>query len=128
MPTGLSLPERTNTGGGLQTSSGEEQDSAIITLALGDDSSDNPFQQLIGLGVVHIFDVNDTNIRPLILARLVPLFKKFEAQKRFKLRQETIRWDDNGEDELILSFKYINLETDEERDFRQSLRQNSGAR
>lgn len=128
MPTGLAVPGRTNTSGGVLVSRTEEQDAAIIKLALGDDYSDNPFQQRIGLGVEHIFDINDVTIRPLILARIIPMFKRFEALKRFKLKQETLQWEDGEQEgELVLSFKYVNLEANEEREFRRSFRQSSGA-
>jgi len=105
----------------------EDQDAAIIKLALGDDFSDNPFQVGIGLGIGHVFGVNDPALRALIMSRLIPMFKRFEALKRFKLRTETLQWEEGEEGGPVLSFKYVNLETDEERDFRRSLRQASGA-
>jgi hypothetical protein len=127
MSTGLAVPTRTNTGGGMLLGTGKEQDQTTIKLALGDDYSDNPWQQSIGLGVQHIYAINDSSIRPIVLSRLIPMFQRFEALKRFKLRRETMRWDDGDEGEHILTFKYIDLETDEEHEFRQSFQQSDGS-
>jgi len=127
MPTGIAVPGRPNASGGTLLSRTEDQDASIIKVALGDDNNDNPFQQGIGLGLSAVFDLNDEQIRPLILARLIPLFQRLEAQKRYKLRRETLQWEQGNEGELVLSFKYVSLEADEEREFRQSFRQFTGA-
>lgn len=127
MPTGLALPVRANGSGGFLLSSGNDQDTNVIKLALGDCSSENAFQQNIGLGSAMIFDINDPGSRATVIARLRSLFKRFERLKRFRLLENTIGWQD-AEGETILSFKYINLETDETQNFeRKFLGTDSGA-
>lgn len=119
MATGLAFPVRNNTSGGMALCSGTEQDESIIALALADDSNDNAFQQNEGLGSDMIFDVADPLSRAGILARLRRVFNRFEALKRFKLREETIVWNE-GDGEMTLEFKYISLEADEEKEFRKT--------
>jgi hypothetical protein len=67
-----------------------------------------------------IFDINDPTSRPAIQSRLVRVFEKFEAQRRYKLVDETLAWYNGEQDgELVMEFKYVSLEADEERLFRQ---------
>ena len=122
MATGLAVPIRPNSGGGFLTASGDENDRKIIKLSLGDDDNENAFQQDIGLGTEMVFDINDPVSRPRILSRLQAVFQRFEALKRYQLIQNTIRWTE-GEGELILDFKYLNLETDKVEDFQRSFLQ-----
>ena len=117
MATGLSIPIRVSTSGGFRLASGDEQDSAMIAMALLSDENENAFAQGIGLGNAMVFDISDPLSRATILASLRRVFERFERLKRFKLRENTIKWDE-ADGELILSFKYVSLEADEERDFR----------
>ena len=97
---------------------GDENDAKIIKLALASDDSEHAFQQGIGIGVDMIFDINDPTTRPAIQSRVVRVFQKLEAQKRYKLVEDTLAWE-RVEGELIMKFSYISLEADEERLFRQ---------
>lgn len=117
MATGISFPVRANNKGGLRLSSGDEQDWNIIALALLSDHNENAFAQNLGLGTPGVFDVADPGMRALVLGRLRDVFRRFEALKRFKLREDTIRWTESGNGITELSFKYVALEADEEREF-----------
>lgn len=120
MATGLAIPVRVSPSGGFAKSSGEQHDNDIIRSALGSDDNENAFEQDLGLGEAAIFDINDAQLRATVLERLRTIFARFEALKRFRLMEDTIEWDDVP-GEQILTFKYVNLETDKEQDFRQNL-------
>jgi hypothetical protein len=118
MATGFSIPVQTNASGGMATSSGDEQDTNVLMLALASTDNDNAFQQDEALGEAMIFDINDPGARAPVLARLRKVFQRFERLKRFKLKEDTIRWIENEDDgELILIFKYVALESDKIQDF-----------
>ena len=119
MPKGLAVPVRVGRNGGTVISDSDEQDNKIIKLALGDDDNENAFQQDIGLGVGMIFDVSDPTMQARVEGRLRSIFLRFEAQKRFRLRPETIEWGRDGNGETELRFMYLNLESDEPREFKQ---------
>jgi hypothetical protein len=128
MPSGISLPVRANLGGGLSIASGNEQDRNVISLALASNDNENAFQQSIGLGQDMIFEINDPAARADKLAKLRRVFDRFERLKRFKLIENTIRWDDGAVDgESVLAFKYIALESDSIRDFDQKYSSPTGA-
>ncbi len=120
MPRGLAIPVRTNPNGGLALTDGDEQDHKIISLALGSGESENAFQDS-GLRESMIFDVQDDQSRSRIVARLHVVFDAFERLRRFKLRPQTIEWEEDG-GQLELRFKYVSLEANEERDFRSNFR------
>ena len=122
MPTGLKLPVGVNSSGGASLVDGDENDNKIILLSLGSDDNENAFQQDIGLSQQMIFDVSDPAVRGRIINRLRQIFRTFEAQQRFRLFAASIKWiEDSNEQELILEFKYLNLETDEVNTFREDL-------
>ena len=121
MATGLGFPIRVSPSGGLKLASGSEQDNIIIAASLISDDNDNAFAQGEGLGNAMVFDISDPLARADILARLRRVFARFEQQKRFALKENTINWTETDEGELILSFKYVALEADDERDFAQKL-------
>jgi hypothetical protein len=109
MPTGLAMPVGVSQGGGARLSSGDENDDKIIRLALGDDANENAFQQNVGVGANMIFGQSDQ------------VFRRFEAQKRYILRRNTIRWTQDSEtQEMILTLKYLSVESDKEQMFRES--------
>lgn len=118
MATGLALPVGVDTSGGARLVSGENDDRKVIVLSLGSGWSENAFQQDIALGQSMIFDISDNGVRARIKRRLQQIFRDFETQNRYKLLPETLEWVENGGDQqLELSFKYANLETDEVKDF-----------
>ena len=115
------MPVGVGPGGGARLSEGEDNDNKIILLALGDDANENAFQQNIGVGADMVFGISDELMQANIMRRVGDVFKKFEAQKRYTLRRNTIRWlQDSDTQELILEFKYVALESDREQTFRES--------
>lgn len=113
------MPVGVNSGGGGKLASGSANDDKIIRLALGDDSNENAFQQNIGVGAEMIFGVADEQQQSRIMRRVTAVFDRFRAQRRFILRTDTIKWSRSSQNqELILEFKYVAVEADEERDFR----------
>jgi hypothetical protein len=121
MATGLAMPVGVNESGGARLSEGDENDDKIIRLALGDDASENAFQQNIGVGADMVFGQSDELLQAQIMRRVNEVFKRFEAQKRYMLRRNTIAWSiDSNTQELILQFKYVALESDREQTFRES--------
>jgi hypothetical protein len=121
MASGLKVPVGVNRSGGGAIVSGTENDEKVIMLALGDDDNENAFQQNIGVGARMIFDLSDERQRAKIIRRVKDVFIRFEAQKRFILRPNTVKWSrDSDNQDMILEFKYVSLESDEERDFRET--------
>jgi hypothetical protein len=120
MATGLKVPIGVNSIGGAALVNGDDNDIKIIKLALTNDDNENAFQQNIGLGEEMIFDLNDPTTRPKIISKLRRIFDKFEANNRFKLLYNTIKWEESSDDgELSLTFKYLNIESDEIKEFDQ---------
>lgn len=121
MPTGLAMPVGVNRSGGARLSSGDENDDKIIRLALGDDANENAFQQNIGVGGDMVFGIADELLQSSIMRRVFDVFKRFEAQRRYRLQPNTITWSRDSEtQELILQFKYVALESDREQLFREN--------
>lgn len=121
MPTGLAMPVGVGQDGGARLSEGDANDDKIIRLALGDDGNENAFQQNIGVGADMVFGQSDELLQAQIMRRINEVFKRFEAQKRYTLRRNTIKWSqDSNTQELILEFKYVALESDREQTFRES--------
>lgn len=114
MTTGLQIPVGVNSRGGAMLTYGEDNDKKLIFTALADSDNQNAFQQDIGLGSEVVYAVNNQKTRTLVLRKLYTIFDDFEANHKYKLLRDTIRWEENSkEGELNLSFKYLNLETDE---------------
>lgn len=101
----------------MSIASGNEQDTNVLMMALASDDNANGFQQGEGLGIEMIFNINDPEARADILASLRRVFGRFERAKRFKLLENTIRWQDGEPGEAVLICKYIALETDKVQDF-----------
>lgn len=119
MTTGLKLPLQTNSTGGLALVNKEENNNKIIKIALSDGDNENAFQQKISLGLESIFDINDNLIRSKIILKIKNMFKKFQAEKRFVLMEDTVEWDESG-GELKLTFKYLDMESDDPKTYNQS--------
>lgn len=118
MPTGLAIPLGVSSTGGAKLVSSDSNNSKIIALALGDDDNENAFQQNIGLGVEMIWAIEEPPLRARIAQRIRTIFRRFEAQKRFRLFPDTISWESDSENQdLILTFKYLDIESDETEDF-----------
>lgn len=127
MPVGLKIPMQANSSGGFATVDGDDNDAKIIKLYLSDGDNENAFQQDITLGVDMIFDILDPLMRARIRNRIERIFDRLKAENRFDLLRNTFQWDETNasEGELILSFRYLNLESDEEKTYEQKF--NSGA-
>lgn len=97
---------------------GEEQKRQVLMVSLSSGDSANAFQQDLNLGVGMIFGQDSANLRSIILRRLFEIFQDFETDKLFRLMRETIEWSKGGEGELVLSFSYIDIESDTVRSFR----------
>ena len=120
MSTGLKIPISVNPIGGVALVNGDDNDNKIIKLALSDDDNENAFNQDIGLGADMIFDINAPTSKSKIMVRIQRIFSKFRTEKRYKLLKNTIAWTDDSENQVTsLSFRYLNLESDEEQTYEQ---------
>ena len=127
MSTGMRIPVGANPSGGAALVSADENDLKTIRSALGSDDNENAFQQGIGLGDGMIFELADPTTRNIIERRVVDIFRRFEAQKRYILRVGTIKWEeDPANQQYIMSFKYLNVESDEDKVFRQQFNRSRG--
>lgn len=119
MTLGLDLPIGINKSGGMRVINGDDNDRKDIMTALSDCDNDNAYQQDLGIDDL-IFDINSDSAKMKARKSIRGIFKEFELQDRFKIFEDTIEWGKDG-GELTLSFKYHNLETDEEKAFRKTL-------
>ncbi len=117
MPTGLKLPLGASKSGGIALVDGDLNNSKTITNALSDCGNENAFEQDKGIGLEMIFSNSENGIRANTVMRLKKIFKDFERQKRFKLLPATIEWQDGEDQTTILVFRYLDLESDEEKLF-----------
>ena len=114
MPVGATAAGRT------RLSDGDDQSRKILRLALSDDSNNNAFQQNISLGSRMIFNPKTEATRAVILRRLQTIFDGFEQARRFQLVRESIQWGDDAEGQLTLTFRYVDLETEQEQELTQT--------
>jgi len=116
MAKGLAIPVGVDQRGGAALVEGDDHSEAIMLLALNDDDNEHAWQQDIGIGVDMIFDNKSMGLRARIMARVNSIFRRFEALELYKLVQDSVAWSEE-EGELILDFKYVNLESDETKSF-----------
>lgn len=122
MAKGLALPVGVTSAGGARLSERDEHADQIIFTALSDNDNRNAFQQDLGLGIDMIFGVESAALRAQILRRITNIFRTFEQLELFKLVSESIEFNSNpGTGDLDLTFKYINLESDEVKLFSRTL-------
>lgn len=96
------------------TIEGDAYADQVIRTGLSDHDNSNAFQQDTGLGSGMTFGMTDTSQKASILRRLYEMFAAWEEDRLFRLMRETIKWGvDSGSGELVIEFKYINLESDE---------------
>lgn len=118
MTTGIAIPFTVNPAGGVKLVYKDDNDAKIIRVALSDGDSENAYQQDITLGQEVVFQPSDSSFRSWVATRLNSIFRSFQAEKRFRLLTSTISWEDvEDSGESILSFRYVNLESDEEKEF-----------
>lgn len=120
---GLSLPVGPTKLGRSALAHGEVHVQKILVIALNDCDNENPFQQDRGLGNGMIFEVSSEELRAKVQRRLVEIFRAFEESELYRLDDESIRWEEAVAGELSLTLKYIDLESDEEREFTHSFSQ-----
>lgn len=117
MATGLRIPVGVSPGGGVALVEGDNQNNKIIKIALGSDASENAFQGDVAIGQSMIFDLSDRTLRARIQRRVEAIFRGFQAQNRFKLVKGSVKFtEDARKQELVMDLKYIDLESDTERD------------
>ncbi len=122
MATGLALPVGVDGSGGAALLSADAQDAKILSMALGDDDNDNAFQQNIGMGAFMIFEQPGDRTNALVLQRIKAIFRDFREVQRFKLLPGTIEFkEEDTPGEFSVEFKFINLESDEEKTFSASV-------
>lgn len=121
MATGLRIPVGVHAGGGAALETGDPQNNKVIKLALGDTDNENAFQQDISMDAFMIFAVDGPEIQSRVIRRVRRIFEDFRRVDRFKLVEGSITLDKGDDGELILEFKYINLESDEEKTYREKL-------
>ena len=116
---GLKLPLGVDKTGRTRTVQEDEQAFKIIGLGLADTDSVNAFQQNLGLGSQHVFNLNSPVFRARITATILRQFSEYEDRDLYKLVRGTFRWtsSDKNDGSVDLSFKYLDIETDEERTF-----------
>lgn len=121
MSKGLKIPVQVDKTGRVVMIEGDKLNHQLIATALADDENENAFQQQIGLGETMIFGQDGSTLRAQILRRLFTIFSDFEKHKLFQLIRETIEWSKDTENgDLILSFSYIDLESDQPQFFKKA--------
>lgn len=119
MPKGLKIPVRVDERGRAAIETNESRNTIkILTLAFSEGGDDNPFQAL-GLDDKLIFGIKTASFRGKALRAVNAIIGKFPELVR--VDTSTIQFDDSIEGELELSFKYIDLLTNKEEEFRTGL-------
>jgi hypothetical protein len=120
MPKGLAMPLGISKSGGAKVEKEESQLDKLVILALEEGEDDNPFQEL-GLPPRVVYRVNDTSSLFDVKSEIEDLLKR-SFQGRLKLVSEGVvieesKNDTNKEGERNVSFEYINLDVNQEREF-----------
>ena len=109
---GLSLPIKTDRRGGFAQIEGVPYIRQLIAVALGDDDSDNEFQDL-GLGARPIFgNVSDEGLKDWIRNRVRQLMDEFRTSGLAQLKSFNFIEGDQDSGELVGVLHYIDLESD----------------
>lgn len=115
MAQGIRLPLEAKNGR-LRLLSSDAYIEQIIVTALGDNESENPFQN-IGLGEFMIFGINDSYTESEIRERVEQIFESLETDQLATLDSEdkalTFKRD-KGTGRLKMFLNYTNLETQEQ--------------
>lgn len=122
MSKGLRVPVGVDSRGKAAVVDSDENNDKIIKIALGDGDNDNAFEQDQALDEDMIFNISDPIEQARIITKITRIFERFEnVEKRFRLMQDTIEWTSDDVDldqgELKLKFRYIDLESDEVKNF-----------
>lgn len=115
MAKGIKLPLETKNGR-LVLLEGDDYIEQLIFAALGDNESENPFQD-IGLGQFMIFGLNDSYTEGEIRERVEQVFASLEEDQLAKLStdDEAITFvKETGTGKLKMFLEYVNIETQEQ--------------
>jgi len=104
--------------GGVKVVEGDGYIRSLLRTALGSGESNNPFQD-IGLGEFMIFDIDGQEIQDLILGKINDIFDEFRELELADLAvtDDNLKFSKNTNGQIELDLHYINLETDEIREF-----------
>lgn len=114
MATGYSSPLRKDKGGRLKLTSGGLHLAELLMSALGDGTSDNPFQEP-GLGEFMIFQIPQEQIFSQVADRIRIIFESFEDDELAKLQDSPANLQGKEGTEpgtWEMQVLYIDLETD----------------
>lgn len=111
MATGISIPARANKRGGFARSVGSVNVRKLLATALGNNDSNNPFQEL-GLGRI-IFDPGDETTFADVTEQIRQIFEGFRIAEIAELqdRSDNLVVEQRGEGEYEMRLYFIDLET-----------------
>ena len=114
MAVGYSSPMRKDKGGRLRLTRGGLHLAELLAAALGDGSSDNPFQEP-GLGEFMVFDLPLEQVFSEVAQKIQEIFNGLEEEELARLDDRpdnltTKEGSQEGEWEMLV--QYIDLETD----------------
>jgi hypothetical protein len=112
MAKGLRIPVGVDLRGGSATVEGDEYAKQVLAAGLTGHDNANAFEQESGLGEGMIFGINSTSLKASVLRRLYAMFDAWEAERLYRLMRETVAWSTATDGDLVLEFKFVNLETD----------------
>lgn len=105
---GIDSPMDSDGRGGLKRSTGLDQLKKLIRNNLQDCDSENPFQDDLGLGSQHIFELNNEDAQSDLRVRIKALFKRLSLENRASLDGPITFTSVDGE--MTADVSYINLE------------------
>lgn len=117
MAQGIQLPLVVKNGR-LKLLDGDDYIAQLIAVALGDNESENPFQD-IGLGEFMIFGINDSYTEAEIRERVREVFESLEDDQLAKLETDdkAVTFERNvAAGTLSMFVSYVNLETQEQQE------------
>lgn len=116
MPTGLRVPVGVNKAGGANIEDDEvEQTKKMLRLALSEGGDDNPFQSL-GLKGDLIFSIRSASFRGKALNFVTRVVSKF-GDRIALAPGEAIQFNQDVDNEVQMSFQYVDLSTNKIQDF-----------
>lgn len=116
MARGMRVPVGVNMMGGAAMVEGEDNDQKTIFVAMSNCDNDHAFQQDLGMDIGVVFQTVDSGARAKVLRRIRDIFRLFEEDDRYRLLNDSLSWS-TKEGELVLEFKYLNIETDQVQSF-----------
>jgi hypothetical protein len=115
--SGLAIPVRAHKGRAVLTT-GAEQMAKIVTLAMADGDSANPYNDDAGLDVP-VFDLDSTALRALVQRGIGQSFARWEADDRAKLVSVAFT---GAPGDLQVAVDFVDLETDQPQQVQRSVR------